>query len=435
MKKLFIYLVAIVFLFSSCSKDEDAFQQTPDERINESLSKYQSALTSSPAGWNATISTGTGGVFHFYFRFSESNRVIQYCDFNETTARVAKESSYRLKSLQQPVLMFDTYSYIHLLADPTGTVNGGNNGEGLISDFEFSLDTLYSDSILLTGRFNGTKLKLEKASQEDLDAWQNGVWANSLSFLNLSKIIEYFKRFSYGGVTYEIYLDPTSRTITFQWISGGTLKRFTTSYYFDKTGLILDDPLVNGSQTISSFTNIVWNDPQKTMSIQINGSNSTISGATQPIKPDLNGARRWWQTVASQDGYWVTLKGFHVNGVDDAYNLLSIPDFAFLLFWPAYGPIGGGTNYDLLGFVTQTTSGLALNFGAGYDPPQFTADGRVLFTLIGTLGNIPPEAEPAFTNTAEKFNEAAGFYLVQTSENSYDMVSAADARSWITWIL
>src|SRR4030095_11509663 len=72
-----------VFAFSSCKKEEArVFDESPDTRINEALTQYGSALTSSAAGWNATIKTGTGGIYHFHFRFNESNRVFMYADIN-----------------------------------------------------------------------------------------------------------------------------------------------------------------------------------------------------------------------------------------------------------------------------------------------------------------------------------------------------------------
>jgi hypothetical protein len=76
-------------------------------------------------------------------------------DFNETTATVLKESSYRLKALQQPTLIFDTYSYLHLLSDPDPNVAGGIAGKGYNSDFEFAYDPTIAqaDTIILTGRF------------------------------------------------------------------------------------------------------------------------------------------------------------------------------------------------------------------------------------------------------------------------------------------
>jgi hypothetical protein len=121
-----------------------------------------------------------------------------------------------------------------------------------------------------------------------------------------------------------------------------------------------------------------------------------------------------------------------VNGVDDAFHVRSIPGFAFLLFWPAFGTQAGIT-YDLQGYVTQQPGGLSLDFGSAWLPPQFTADGRVIFHIYGTLGDIPAAATTAFDNTNAAMADTNGFYLVQTGASRYDMVSAKDARSWITW--
>jgi hypothetical protein len=120
-KLISVFVFFSVLVFSSCKKENTrVFDQSPDTRINDALTQYGSALTSSAAGWNATIKTGTGGIYHFHFRFNESNRVFMYADINLETATTAKESSYRLKALQTPALIFDTYSYLHILADPNG---------------------------------------------------------------------------------------------------------------------------------------------------------------------------------------------------------------------------------------------------------------------------------------------------------------------------
>ncbi|HRP34160.1 MAG TPA: DUF4302 domain-containing protein, partial [Agriterribacter sp.] len=194
MNRFTLYMLSLLLLFSACRKDEPVFDQSPDARINATLSEYQAALLNSATGWKATIMPGAGGLYHFYFRFNNENRVFMYSDFDTATAKYQKESSYRLKALQQPTLIFDTYSYLHLLSDPDAAVNGGNYGSGLSADFEFSMDTLYADSIILRGKMNNTRLKLEKASQQELDEWQNGQWAEALSFVNVTNIQNYFKR-------------------------------------------------------------------------------------------------------------------------------------------------------------------------------------------------------------------------------------------------
>src|SRR5438105_15063684 len=107
MKRIITYIIATVTVLASCRKDNHVFDKSPDERINETLSKYQSVISSATNGWNGVIVTGDGSTFSFYFRFNDSNRVFMFCDFDSTTSTTVKESSYRLKALQQPSLIFD----------------------------------------------------------------------------------------------------------------------------------------------------------------------------------------------------------------------------------------------------------------------------------------------------------------------------------------
>jgi hypothetical protein len=430
MKRILLYFILPMIVFSACSKDEDyKFDQSPEDRINSKLAEYQAALLSSPIGWNATIATGSGGIFHFFFQFNDSNRVFMYSDFDLAAATTRGESSYRLKALQQPTLIFDTYSYLHMLADPDASVNGGNYGEGLISDFEYIIDMANADSIKLTGRYNGTKLTLLKASQQDLDNWQNGLWANTLLFENIGKIQNYFKRLRVNGVDYEMQFDQVARIITLSWLVGGNLQQFTTGYYYTMEGLVFTTPFNTGSQVINGFTDPSWDPGNMVLHLEVNGTPGTIAGAIKPLKVDLNAPTRWWQTAASEDSYWISFSGFHVNGVDDAYAVSQTTNFLFLVYWPIFGTSSGIT-YDLLGNVVLDGSA-SLNYGAAYqNPPQFTADGRVVFTQIGTLGPTPPAA---FISTGAQLEIPAGYYLIQTGPSSYDMVSASDAKAWITW--
>lgn len=435
MKNTVLYLLFVALVLSGCSKDDDpVFDQTPDERINQALAEYQAALVAAPNGWNARIVTGTGDTFQFHFRFNDKNRVTMYADIDTTTSGAGAESSYRLKALQQPALIFDTYSYLHILSDPDGSVNGGTDGEGLKADFEFSIDTVTADSILLTGRFNETKVTLYRSSPEDAAAWQNGDWRNALAFQSVGRILEYFKRMPLNGAIYEIRFDHRTRTLVFTWTdNSGNVRSFSTGYHYNAKGIVLNTPLSNGNRSISSLTSNGFDAANGLMRVSVNDQTpATITGASAPIRPDTDAPLRWWNFVYVQDLYWISTHGFHVNGVDDAFHIRDIPNYQFLMFWPAFGTQAGVT-YDLLGFVINNNGELAIGFGSAWRRPTFTADGKVIFPIYGTLGTPPAGHNAAFTNTNALFADPSGFYLVQTASNAYDMVSAKDARSWISW--
>jgi hypothetical protein len=434
MKKGSILIFLIITGLSSCTKDDKSlFERSPDERLNEKLTAYQSQLTGAVNGWKGFITTdsGRGSTYSFYFKFNDQNRVQMFSDFDSASAVTIKESSYRIKALLQPSLIFDTYSYVHLLADPDPSVNGGGVGAGLGSDFEFAFDNATTDTIKLTGRFHGSKGVLIRATKQEGDAYINKQLGNSLQFNNISKIFNYWKRITVGGIEYEVTLDATARTITFAWLdASGNYRTHTTTFYYTLEGVVLDKPLVNGNVTISSFRNIVWNATANTLAVSVNNVASTFVGAIRPLKIDLTAPRKWWQYAVDNQGYWATEKGFRINGVEDALRLSSIAGYnGFTIYYPNY--VVGGAPYDLLAPITNG----ALEFAAAFRLPTFTTDGRVIFPFVGTLGTVPVAATSVYTNLRTKMAESTGFYLVQIDKEGlvYDMVSASDAKSWVRW--
>lgn len=435
MKRIASYIILASIAFSSCHKKEDTvFDKSIDERLNETLAADQKALTGAQYGWKGFIypSGLKGGVVAFYFKFNDSNRVEMFSDFDSASAVTPMTASYRLKALQQPSLLFDTYSYVHVLADPDGSVNGGDYGAGLGSDFEFAIDSVVKDSVKLTGRFNKSKAFLVKATQAEMQAYYNKQYKNR-PFANISKYITYFKRLIIGSTQYEIKVNQTTRTITLTWVDDkGTVHSVTTGYYYTPDGIALSPAVVDGANVIASLNNISYSNSGPTMTFTVNGTSSSIVGSGEPINNDPDAPRRWWQYALDQGGYWISPTGFHVNGVDDAYGITKTTNFYFLLYWPQYGT-QSGIPYDLAGHVKVVNNALSLPYGIAYRPPNFTGDGRVSFTYYGTLGTVPTADSIPVYKTAIQFTDASGYYLVRLDSTHYDMVSAKDGKAWISW--
>lgn len=428
---LLLFLLAGLW---SCKDDNDVFEQTADERVNAALADYQRQLSGAQYGWKGIIYPGGGGVYSFYFKFNDQNRVVMYSDFAAESASTPKESSYRLKAMQTPSLIFDTYSYLHVLADPDAEVNGGSYGDGLRSDYEFSFsgDSASTGNITLTGTKNQSKLILIKATQEEATAYGNGGIAKSLLFNNISKYLYYFKRFTAGGVTYEISVNQNERKITLNWLTGTTVNSFTTDYYYGATGISFLTPFVNGSTTINGLTDITWDASSIKLGVTVAGTKITIVDNPKPLKVDLTAARRWYQTALSSDSYWVSENGFHVNGVDDAFNVRSLVSgtakYYFYLYWPGYG-----SNYDAFAPIFVQDNSATFIYLDAAKAPTFTTDGRAIFSGLGVAGDAYPTDGPAVASKNYLY-DASGFYLIQLSDNAYDMVSAKDGKGWISWI-
>ncbi len=454
MKKLSVYIVAAALAFTGCKKnyDDTINGQKPDERIAAAMTAYQAKLTSAPFGW-IMLETTTGTAFNqgvsqdgpqaafaYYMAFSDSNKVTMFSDFDTVMAVVPKSSDFRLKSLQRPALIFDTYSYIHVPCDPDPNISKSpfGVGYGWGTDFEFSFadnvnPAQLGDTIHLTGNLNSATAVLVKATQAQRDAYYAGQLKSTI--LNWGNIQNYFKRVTGGPTTFE--LTPGlggAKSIDLNWLDGaGNLQSLSTSIYFTANGVNLVNPAVIGTQTINSFNNIVYTAATATIATSLNGTiAATIAGSISPLKNDVNAPRTWWnKAVNTGNVYWVTTTNFHINGVDDALKIANIANYSgFTIFWPQFG-VSGGVVYDLLSPIT----GGAISFGAAYRPPTFTAAGTVVFPFYGTLGAVPTAANATYTSLRQKMAEAGGYYLVLKEDKlTYDMVNVADAKSWVTWI-
>jgi hypothetical protein len=433
MKRSILYLLFITSGFYSCQNTDDSvFEESADARINKVLASYEKQLVDAPNGWNAVMYPAGGGSYGFYFKFDNKNRVIMYSDFAAASAATAKESSYRLKAMQTPSLIFDTYSYLHVLSDPDAEVNGGTTGEGLLSDFEFAIypDSVKTDAITFVGRKNQSRLVLTKATPAQATAYTSGEVAKSIAFNNISKYLTYFKRVTIAGITYEMSVNQADRTIKLTWLEGTAVRTFTSGYYFRPGGLALVKPFVNGNQTISGFTNITWNATALQIGLTVNGTATAVVNAARPLAVDVAAARRWWNDPLESGGDWRTWDGFHVNGVDNAFGINKLTadgkTYAFYVFQP-----GGPGFYDVLAPAFSDGNSLSLVY-ANIISTAFTADGRAIFTVRGVSGANAPTSGP-FIDTQNLFAEPTGYYFIQTSASTYDMVSAKDARSWISW--
>ncbi len=447
MKKLLFLFAAASLFFSSCKKTDDRiFKESFDERINASMAKYQSVLTSAPNGWKALITTnnGNGGTYSFYMKFDNANRVTMVSDFDTSFAVTPKTSGYRIRQQQQPTLIFDTYSYVHVLADPNenaviySNVNGGSVGQGLLSDFEFIIrpDGLGTDTLKLTGKINGARLVMTKATAAEENIFLNGQWVLLESYLS-KRLLTYYKRISIGGKEYDLSIDPSSKTISFQWIDDGVVKKHTTAYYSTLEGIVLSNPLPAGAGSISKINIVEWDAANATLSVKVGSQNTTITETIFPVEGALqiNAAEEWRNfAIDNQNTYWISLSGFHVDGVDDAFNIQALASrgntYYYLIYWPEYEP---GVDLFAPIFLNASQTGLTLLYGAASDMQSPTPEGVTKFSSPFNNGNYPNQPSNAARKTRNLFFQPAGFYFVKVNDRKYDMVSALNGRAWLRW--
>lgn len=420
MKKYLLYFLLISVAFTACKKDKtEAELGNPDERLNAVLTGYQTQLAGAQFGWKGYLLTDSKVSATFLFNFTDKNRVTMSADY----ATTSKESSYRLKALQRPTLLFDTYSTIHLIADPNPNVMGGDTGDGYKSDFEFAFLSASTDTIKLQGTFNKSKLVLVRSKS----ASDNNTAFSAVNDMTttLSKLRTYFKRTTIGGIECEVKLDPANQLFGFNYLEGTTLKTVTSNYFVSGTSIIVYDPLVVGSATVTSVNGVSYDTATGFINASASGGTALqIKEAITPLFYDQTVAARFLANPIHST-YSENYNGFTVDGVVDAYNVKTIPNFVSIDF---YHKIAGQT-YGAMRFWLGT------GYGA-YGPavvPAVSGDGKISYTLAGSYGNPPTAIAPIIANVTNNFIKQGGFYVIQTDTKVYDLVAAADARSWITF--
>lgn len=436
MNKSLIYISLLLMIaFAACKKDDThPFEKSPNERVQDTLDSYKASFVNAQYGWRAVVFPDSGkiGGYAFYFKFTDAERVTMLSDLSQSTMENSYESSYRMQWLQQPALIFDTYSYLHILSDPSSSVNGGTQGKGLMSDFEFAVDAVTKDSVKLTGRFNGSKAFMVPATQQEAQDFE-GSFGSAMEFENIINLTTYFKRLVLGSNSFDMSVDQTNRTITFSWVEGNVVHSVTIGYYYSSGKVILSTPFTANGVTITDFSNVSYDANNSVIRVTAAGTSGQIVGAAKPLLLDTGAPQRWYQTAYSQGSFWVSTTGFTVEGKTDAFGITTIPNFYFFVFWPNQS--SNGVIFDLAGPVVIDNNSPVINYGLATEtPPTFTNDGRVIFPELGTLGTPPANEQAIFNKTAAALTDPSGFYLVQTGAQAYDMVSAKDGKTWISWV-
>ena len=275
----------LLSLLSACQQDdnEPAPGERPDERLTKVLTDYKAQLVGATYGWKTIIKPEGGGSYSFLMKFNENDRVSMFSDINSASAGPGVESTYRLKAMQRPTLLFDTYSPLHILSDPDPNVAGGIQGRGLISDFEYTIDSISANTVQLTGNLEQTKVVLVKATKEEFDAYQAG---GLKTVIDESNAYTQANPFLYlqatDGTKIQVNINAITKTFSFVYLQNGRPQILSTTFTYTPTGLLLDPPINLGGASISE---LLWDSTNKVFYVIINGTRLDVLSSPTYIIP------------------------------------------------------------------------------------------------------------------------------------------------------
>lgn len=295
--KRIIYLFLFLLILAGCKKSsyESAFDERPEIRTGEAISEVNTKLSSATDGWIGTLSTQDGGGYGFYMTFDATTQVVNmYGDMTDPTATVLGKSTFRVKANAGAELIFDTYNYISLPADPDPNSFGGVTGSGFRSDVEFIYDHSTADSILFTGKKYRQPLALVKATAAEKAIYEAGGYKTAIDQLKA-----FFQQ------TKNPYIDITAGTAVIKaGITMNASNDMNSGKRFALTGLAADGKtigsgdskfafLLNGADLLNkgltyegvSFKKIRWKNATTLAFYDVAGKEYAVQSSPSPLLP------------------------------------------------------------------------------------------------------------------------------------------------------
>jgi len=421
MKNNLLYLLLIAISFSACKKGGLAKYDIEKSFIDPTttLDDLKKQISNGTDGFRVTIEPSTGKYYAGYIAFDVTALTAKYVLDNSTTnASTPADTKYSLsvRNTNPTLSLGTTTSSFAVLAKTLGGI-----------DSTYTYKSVNGDTLRFVGDLLGSKLTLIKSNKADATDYLAGKMTQSItSVASFGSFAQYFKRLIIGSKSYDFIINPTTKLLTINYLSGTVYKKFISYYGATNNGIVLKTTFNDGTNTITGLDGIVIDLANDKAVAKIKATSVTISGASAPLYYDITAAKSWWDW-AKASTYVSSELGFHINGVDDALGLKTLAGYKRIDYYPV-----ASAPYDNFRIAATTSYGPAVI-------PTFTADGKVIFPNSGSqFGTVPAPAVTVYAKYIAQINQPEGYYLIQTNGGTnttitYDMVNVSDAKAWVSW--
>ena len=439
MKKILIFICASL-LTGSCDNDEKyLFGTGPDERLQETITKYQDMLCNAPYGWLVAVGTQSthqlnGGAYRLWMKFSSDNRVTMCSDQSDIAAVTPQTSSYRIKAMLFPTLMFDTYNYLHVMADPAVLITGGTSGSGLYSDFDFEFRTTITgneDEFVLTGRFNDCPIVFKKATQQEAEAVTEGTLIDIKTTVASYWDTMLYPSIDIGGFIVQMGIGSRLVMITYKEAEGTIQTVMTPAYTEFNRDVRLMVPFVYENV---AFDRLVWNGTKYVVNVL--GNNYDVYDHGMPSYPFEFGIDQPYTLLRVSESQLNNAAGKSMvdpflNDVWNAmYNaVLTLPRFIDY-FTVAFGRDATSNPQMTLTFSYSNATG-TIYLAYAYYRINTESDGTVYFTNMQTTAGNMNTIGPSMAENILSFFLYEGTGL--TGANSNIVVPASGNKFMLDW--
>ncbi|TKG96532.1 DUF4302 domain-containing protein [Puteibacter caeruleilacunae] len=433
MRQLYTLIIASLLL-GACNSDsfEDAFDKTPNERIQENIDHYSKVLTEAQHGWKMAyyINDEAMGAFHFMMQFNKDNKVISQFELSDNNTT----STYSLRAEDEIALSFDTYTFFSVLADP-----GVEGGQGFGGEFEFYIHSACADSIVMIGKINRRKAVMYPATDFDWNDRFASIHKNQ-EFLKIQEqpsmeAGDYAIRkllFNSGlkdSETVDFTYNANNRRVKVAHKdNSGKIHVFDRSVEFNNSGFKLHKSIEINDMSISEFT---YNDDQKhfvannelcVIDYEINGE--ALISTTAPLWEHTWKMTENWECSESLKPY--IEESIKVLGEDNAGLFLFLHNNALITWSFRYRGISGSgdswSDFFLRQLYVDELNNMCFlmpdNEDQRYD--QNREKSRELYT------------NPKVREFIEILHDPKGWLFIELEyQNKYRLVSKSNSNHWM----
>jgi hypothetical protein len=269
MKKIILSILLVMAAFSlqSClHDDQNDFDQSAAERLDQAALSDKTLLESASNGWILRYYAGQNyqyGGYTYLVKFKDGKAFVSGEIAPDT---MVSSSSYDVIKDQGPVLTFNTYNEImHFLAQPYS-----DQVDGLQGDYEFVIQKTTQDSVFLKGKKWGNHMVLIRLPEET--SWKT--YLDSIADIDKNMMYSFVAKDA-GDSIGKVNMDGDNRQFTS--LSGGDDEN--VAYYVSTTGIDLQTPVKLHGKSVQHF---VFNENDMTLSCIDPGASGIVLNAVLP---------------------------------------------------------------------------------------------------------------------------------------------------------
>lgn len=251
MKKIFnlLFISLAILIYSSCTPEEDdLFDKSSAQRIEEAIKTYTDVLTSAPNGWlmeyypSSSQQYGGYTILVSFDKNGSANIASEVFNADKKTT-----STYVLKQSAGVILSFDTYNEVmHFFSNPANPAGIGTNGKGMEGDFEFNIHKATQDSVVMIGRKTKSKIVMTPLAQDV-------VWKDYLKEIQAADETMYFPSYNYIAGNIEATVSVSYRNLAITYEEEGTEITVQAPYIVTPTSFKLYETLNIGGINVNEL--------------------------------------------------------------------------------------------------------------------------------------------------------------------------------------